>query len=291
MNKLAKVLEKTAINKVTGPVARFGSAHSTGIATAIAISSNIASNVIIYKNSPEIHDIIYEARLEIEMIKGADWEDDEERDEIRDVYVDTLKRLAPLVGPVIILQATSIACQVGLAVKADKQSKQIAKLTAGISVANAAIEEYNLFRNEAKKVVDEEKIKEVDKTISEEVKSKVKGTEVKEEIRIKSGEKLYLDKWTGRKFSSNKSKIDMGVRLLEARVHDISDDEPVRLNDWLNILGLGDTDACSYLGWPKDKYNTVSFSYYIHGEGVSTEDDVESVLTVTLYPAPEVLFE
>lgn len=292
MGKLMNVFGNSALSKITNPILKFGSEHSSVIVTTIAVSSNIAAMALMYRNSPEIHDIIRDAQFEIEMIKGADWEEDEERDEIRDVYIDTLKKLAPLVGPLIILTGTSIACQIGLAGRVEKQHKEIVRLTAGITMANAAIEEYNLFREEAKKVVDEDKMADIDrkvnKAVSEEMaKSNAKGRAVDDSPKVKPGDKLYFDKWSGRKFSTNKTKIDMAIKLLETKVHASDHDDPVTLNNWYEIIGLDTTDAGEYFIWDiEDCYNKV-FSASIYGEGHDCGDDIESVLCINIYPVPK----
>lgn len=292
MNKLAKVIGGKAVGKILKPIAKFGAEHSTEILTGVAIGASIGDTVVLYRNAPEIRDIIAGAQMDIAMV--ADDDDltpAEIREQKKEIYISTLKELTPLVAPILAFKVLTIGCTIGLARKTKKQQAKIASLTAGLAVTNAALEEYQIFKEEVSKVVGEEKVKEVEKEVEKKTaETVVKRSEIYEDPSIEDGDEIFIDKWSGRKYGSNDKKLEMAVQILENKYKDLGDDDPLTLNDWYDIIGLEPTDAGEVIGWVKDdEREHISFSKHIWCESKNDGKRTKAYLIASIYPAPTAL--
>lgn len=279
--KLPAVFKSQAITKFTDPMCKFWVQHDADILTAVSISSGIATTGLMYKNSPEIHDIIAYYKEEIRRTKNPEKK--------KKLYLDAIRELNPLVTPLLILGTTSIVTSVA---SNRKQNKRIATISAGAAMTANALKEYEFFKEEAKKALGEEKVKDVEKKAAEKAAKEivVENAEVGHAIKPLPGDKVYYDKWTGRQFSTNKKKIELAIRNLELQVRALADedDDPVTLNDWYRLIGLEETEAGKVMGWNVSDRNS-HFEYYIYSNSEDNGDDYDFVGVIDLWPHPILL--
>lgn len=146
-----------AIPKIKIPVkwAAFYGQHESTILTAISIGSSSAAITLALKNARAIIGTLDVAK---EMISQTD-----NKDEQTKIYLNTLKTLTPLLGPVLALEVLSALSTIKLKQTTDKK---IATLTEALAVANNAIAAYQVFQKEAEKQLTPEQVVDVQKEVA-----------------------------------------------------------------------------------------------------------------------------
>lgn len=287
MKKLPSVMKSQTLKKVADPALKFLAMHDADILTALSISSNAASLGLMYKNAPKIREII--AYYKIELAKA------ETKEDKKKLYLQALKELNPLVTPILGLTVVSFGCSIA---SNRRQNKKISALSATVSTSAAmtanALKEYGAFREEAKDILGEKKIEEIDKKVDKKVAKELiaENSEINHKITPLPGDKIYIDKWTGRQYSSNKKKIELAVKVLEGKVHSLSDedDDPVTLNDWYDLIGLERVELGDDRGW-NVKCKNQYFAAYFHSDQEDNGDDIDYVGVVDIWPHPYILTE
>lgn len=160
--KLPTINLKPVLKKIPGVISGYVLEHKGAVLTGGTIVCNAAGIAITYKNSPAIHGIISSTK---EVLKDPDLTIDE-RKEIRK---KSLLELAPLVTPIIIFFAGSTTCAI---VNQKQNEAKIAALTAGLTLAQNTISEYELFKEETRKEIGEEKYKEIEQEVANDVADK-----------------------------------------------------------------------------------------------------------------------
>ena len=160
--KLPTINFKPVLKKIPGVISGYVLEHKGAVLTGGTIVCNAAGIAITYKNSPAIHGIISSTR---EVLKDPDLTI-EERKEIRK---KSILELAPLVTPIIIFFAGSTTCAI---VNQKQNEAKIAALTAGLTLAQNTISEYDLFKEETRKEIGEEKYKEIEQEVANDVADK-----------------------------------------------------------------------------------------------------------------------
>ena len=160
--RLPTINLKPVLKKIPGVISGYVLEHKGAVLTGGTIVCNAAGIAITYKNSPAIHGIISSTK---EVLKDPDLTI-EERKEIRK---KSLLELAPLVAPIIIFFAGSTTCAI---VNQKQNEAKIAALTAGLTLAQNTISEYDLFKEETRKEIGEEKYKEIEQEVANDVADK-----------------------------------------------------------------------------------------------------------------------
>lgn len=145
----------TAFNKLLTPMSTFYGAHESTILTATTIGCSAASTTLALKNSRAILENIDVAKYRISTC--------ETKEQATEVYKETFKALIPLLGPVVALQALSWFAVLRLKSSTDKK---IAGLTEALATANNAIAAYQLFKDEAQKVIPAETMEQIESNVA-----------------------------------------------------------------------------------------------------------------------------
>lgn len=193
--KLPTINPKPLLKKIPGAVSGYVLEHQGTVLTGGTIVCNAAGIAVTYKNSPEIHRIISETRALLRQ------EDLTEEDQKR-IQKYALIELSKLVAPIIIFFAGSTVCAI---VNQKKNEAKIATLTAALTMAQNTISEYDLFKEEVRKDVGEEKYRE----IQQEVATKTVERQIQGSVFTpKPGEKAVWFPYIGKFISTTEPKID-----------------------------------------------------------------------------------
>lgn len=196
-NFLAPVLQ----NKVVTTVANFYSEHKTTILAGGTIGFSITTTAIVFRNSPMIHQIIWDTK---DAIDAANSEEDK-----KSIYKSALKELAPLVAPIILFQTGTIVTTIISKKDSDRKDSKIAELTSAAAVATQVIEQYQTFQKEAEAQLGEKKLAKVREAISEK-----SGQEVVENIDLAPGEFIFRDHYCGHIFKGTKDTVRLACERL-----------------------------------------------------------------------------
>lgn len=156
-NPLANVVKKEAIKQIVDRVMKPVYEHEGAFLTGATIVFNTASLAVVYRNSPRIHSIINNTRM---FVKYSGCTEEERKD----TYRQTLKDLVPLLTPIILLYAASVATPI---INHKKNEAKIATLTAALSLAQTTITEYDKFSEEVRKEVGDEKYQEIKNEVTQ----------------------------------------------------------------------------------------------------------------------------
>lgn len=202
MNLVPVVKKHT--DKIVKPVMKFYILHQSAILTGGTIGFSLATTVTTIRNARGIIETIDAAKQMI-----AEAKDDNEK---HNIYVATIKRLAPQAIPIIIFQSATIAC----AITAKKQSdKKISNMTEALTLANNAIAGYKAFQKEAEEALGEEKAKEVKDAVNKEEIAKNPQTEsnTANDPPIANQIYKYWDDFASRYFYSTQSPSQIRERV------------------------------------------------------------------------------
>lgn len=273
----SKLITNPAIQAIT----RFYVKNEPQILTAGTIAFFGASEVIIYRNSPQIHACIDEYKYRISDISPYISED--EQKELKNVAMtDALKALGKLTAPLIIFNGLAIGCAI-LSGKA--YTKRIASLTAALTMSQNALSEYEHFREEAIKQIGAEKVNEIE---SEAIQNAETGArQIPQDLHKKDGEDYIYEALTGRYFVAREADIDLAIERANhwLDIDGGSHSGIVTLNDVLGNLGLDDTEGGDVFGW----YEGSRITYRLDPMRMAYRDGGHAALIMTFTEKPKVI--
>lgn len=221
-NFLAPVLQ----NKVVTTVANFYSEHKTTILAGGTIGFSITTTAIVFRNSPMIHQIIWDTK---DAIDAANSEEDK-----KSIYKSALKELAPLVAPIILFQTGTIVTTIMSKKDSDRKDSKIAELTSAAAVATQVIEQYQTFQKEAEAQLGEKKYAKImDATYKDQEFDGRKFSDTP--LEGAPGEVLVIDKYSGRPFWCHTSKIENAASELGRMLYAGGSDQ-VTINDFYDLI-------------------------------------------------------
>lgn len=280
-NKLvAKIMGNEVANKVIGEIGRFYINHESAILTTGTIGFSWAATCIAMKNATEVHYILADCRDALQNCNTK-----EERNQ---VYSITLKELFPLMFPILLLEGASTAC----AIFSKKQyDKKLAEAAGALSIAQAALTQYQLFQKETEKALGEEKYLELQDDICKNID--VDGRRFTTlTTEGAPGEMLFIDKYSGRPFWCHESRIKFATERLSVALSQDngSYDGVISINDWYDEIQNPDltrTDLGDRFGYlAKVEKNGISYrlsdTHFIFPNGTRVQ-----AAEVYLYPEPD----
>lgn len=277
---VAKIMGNEVANKVIGEIGRFYINHESAILTTGTIGFSWAATCVAMKNATEVHYILADCRDALQNCNTK-----EERNQ---VYSITLKELFPLIFPILLLEGASTAC----AVFSKKQyDKKLAEAAGALSIAQAALTQYQLFQKETEKALGEEKYLELQDDICKNID--VDGRRFTTlTTEGAPGEMLFIDKYSGRPFWCHESRIKFATERLSVALSQDngSYDGVISINDWYDEIQNPDltrTDLGDRFGYlAKVEKNGISYrlsdTHFIFPNGTRVQ-----AAEVYLYPEPD----
>ena len=221
-------MSKVLSNKIVSEAGKFYLAHESTILTGGAIGFSIATTAVTYRNADKIKKIITDSGYILQDLKerGAT------KEEMRHFYGEMLKELTPLVLPILIFQSATI----GLSLLNKKQyDKKIAEAAGALSIAQAAIAQYQSFQKDAEEVLGEKKYAKLQSDIY--AKQEIDGKQFSNvPLEGAPGEVLMVDKYSGRPFWCHSYKIEHVVNELNRMMSTGAYDQ-VSINDYYDLIG------------------------------------------------------
>lgn len=235
-NFLTPVIESKAVTAVT----KYCKEHKSTLLAGGTIGFSLGTTAIVFRNSPLIHQIIWDTKESLEYANNEE--------EKKSIYKAAIKALVPLVSPIIIFQAGTIACTIITKKDSDKKDARIAELSSAVAVATQVIEEYNQFQKEAEAQLGEKKLQKVRENITAN-----SGEVVVENVELAPGEIIFRDHYCGHVFKGTKDLVELACERLAAEIKD--NDYAVLNGDYYHTLGL-----------PEDTELGDKFGYYAEND-------------------------
>lgn len=227
---------------------KFVDEHQREIMLGSAIAGTVLTAVAAWKAGIKADKILSEQKEKLEEKSYNHEEDrcytDEEQAEIKkEITIETVKRLAPVVAPVALSAAGTIVSVIGGYKVA---SNQIAVLSSLYSMAEKSLGDY---QDKAKEFLGEKKAGELHDKVKE---GKILNNPPKETdtiIHTGKGTTLCLDDWSGRYFYSAPEEIRKAFNTINKRM---MDEYYISLNELYEELGLPDIKLGEDIGFNVD---------------------------------------
>lgn len=226
---------------------RFADEHQREIMLGTAIAGTVFTAVTSWKAGIKADKILAEQKAKLEgnekdMIEGG--ADEEQIKEMKkEVTIETVKRMAPVVAPVVLSASGTIISVIGGYKVA---SKQIAVLSSLYSMSEKAYAEY---QDKAKEFLGDKKSGELhDKVKEQRILNNPPG-ESDTIINTGKGTTLCLDDWSGRYFYSSPEEIRKAFNIINKRM---MDEYYISLNELYSELGLPDIKLGEDIGFNID---------------------------------------
>lgn len=242
-NKLMALLEKGA---------KYVDSHQREIMLGGAIAGTVVTAVLSWRAGIKADKILTEQRAKMDALE-ADFEADdiirmteeEYKTKKKELTIETVKKMAPVVAPPVIAGAGTIISVVGGYKCA---SNQIATLSALYSMSEKALAEH-IEKTEL--IAGPKKAQEVEEAVN---KEKVKANPPSESntiINTGRGDCLFLDEVSGRYFYSRPDDVKRAVNVINNEIN--SEGYFLPLNEFYNELGIPTTTMGKDLGFPAGK--------------------------------------
>lgn len=282
---IAKLMGNELARKVIAEVTKFYLNHESTILTGGTIGFSIAATSIAVKNGALISQLIEEARSSL-----ATCDTKEERNSIYKLF---LRELVPLVAPIIIFEAASVTCAIVSKRNSDIKDKRIAELAGSLSIAQAAVAQYQSFTKEAEQSLGEKKYQQLQEDI-------YKNTDFdgRRFTAIASegapGEILLIDKYSGKPFWSTTDRVEYAAKELTRRLSPEGGCDVQTIDDWYTLIGnkdlLPNEDEgilATKFGYVADGYGTDDICVkYVDRHYVFPNGTRIPAFMVYLYPEP-----
>ena len=149
------------VNNALAPVSKYYISHENVILPAAQVGLSLAQAAVIFRNADKIKSTVTDAKTFIAQSHS--------KDEVNNIYKETLKTLTPLVLPIILLTTAQIVVAVKSKKAMDSKDAEIKKLSDAMTVANNAIVTYQAFQKEAEKKLGAKKTDEIKEGIAKEI--------------------------------------------------------------------------------------------------------------------------
>ena len=224
-NFLAPIKSNKVVSKVTGEICKFYTAHESAILAGGSIGFSLATTAVTLKNAGEINNVINEAKSALACCNT--------QEEKNSVYGITLKKLTPLVAPILIFQSLTI----GTILYSKKQSdKKIAELAGALSIAQQAVIYYQNFQKEAEQALGEKKYEKLQNDICK--NQEVDGRRFTSlALEGAPGEQLFIDQYSGRPFWCTYDRIENAARELSRMIGPNGTCDMVTIDDFYGLIG------------------------------------------------------
>ena len=220
---------KVLRNKVVGEVSKFYLAHESTILTSGTIGFSMATTAVTYRNADKIKQILSDASYIL-----AEAKDHEDEERVKQIYAETLKKIVPLVTPIVIFQAATITCTILSKKRSDLLESKLAETAGALSIAQTAIAQYQSWNKDTQEVLGEKKYEKLQNDIykNREVDGRLFSDTPLEGA---PGEVLIIDKYSGRPFWCHTSKVENAASELGRMIYAGGADQ-VTINDFYDLI-------------------------------------------------------
>ena len=281
--QLTKIASNKIVGKVTGEVGKFYLAHESTILTGGTIGFSMATTAVTYRNADKIKQVLLDASYALQDLKsnGAS------KEEINQVYVDTLKLLAPLVLPIVIFQAATIGCACMSKKQADKK---IAEAAGALSIAQAAISQYQSFQKEAEETLGEKKYMKLQQDIDD--RAIYEASFVPIGSKSSEMDQLIYEPITGQLIWSNADRINLAWARYKDEIQNDGETFVPLGGRFFDTLGLdSDAGAAKVFGYSNVDASKMRDEIYLDTTKVRVEGREMPALKITYYPTIRVTTE
>jgi len=276
---LAKVMGNAFISKVAGTVGSFYINHESLILTTGTIGFSLATTAVTYKNAARINEVLYNGKCALSICNSEE--------EKKSIYRTMLMDLTGLVAPIIIFQSATIACSL---FSKKQYDKKLAEAAGALSIAQAAIAQYQSFQKQAETALGAEEYEKLQQNIyaPQEVDGR-RFTAIASEGA--PGEVLIIDKYSGRPFWCTTDRIENAAREYSRRLTPSGGYDQQSINDLYELIGNSDltpTDLGEKFGHIADyDFNSQEISaHFVDTHYVFPNGTCIPAFEMYLYPEP-----
>lgn len=230
--------------KFVKDVMNFTDNHSREIKLGLTIAGVILTAAASANAGIKANQIMKEQKQKIDDLNNyeIDMPDDQYEKEKRDITIETIKRMAPVVLPPVIIGGATICSAIS---GYNSATKQLAAISAAYSISEAKLSDYT---DKAKELLGDKKVQEVKDAVGQD---KVINNPPKQNTIISTGKGnvLCLDDYSGRYFYSDAESIRKATNNINKR---LMDEYFISLNDYYDELGLPDIGMGHDLGFAID---------------------------------------
>lgn len=274
-----EIVKKVLSNRVVGEVGKFYLAHESTILSGGAMGLSMATTAMTYRNADKIKDILRDAAYILADLK----EKQAPKEEINKFYGEVLKELTPLVLPILALQAGTIGCIMLNKKHSDKLEGKLAETAGALSIAQAAVSQYQNFQKSAEEAMGEKKYMKLQQEIDDSAIYECSFVPIGS--NNSDTDQLFYEPITGQVFWSNVDRIN----LAWSRYHDeIQNDEsqfvPIG-GKFFSTLGLDcSTASADVFGYINEDATKMHDEMYLDSTKVRVDGKEMSALKLTYYP-------
>ena len=232
------------IKETFGKVMNFADDHQREIKLGLTIAGVVLTGISAARAGIKANEILKEQREKLDALDESAEEGDDTEELKKEVTIETVKRMAPVVLPPVIIGGATIFSAVS---GYSSASKQIAALSAAYNISEKALTEYT---DKAKEMLGDKKAQAIkDEVQADKVKNAPPGTAGKEVFSTGRGQTLCYDDYSGRYFLSDPETIRKAVNDINKR---LMDEYYISLNEFYYELGLEDIKLGHDLGFNVD---------------------------------------
>lgn len=230
---------KNKFMNVMTSIGEKGKENAPALLAGIALIGVVTTGILAFKAGLKANDILKNQKEELDMV------DPEDKEAIKQVKKETIKKIVPVVSAPILMGVTTSACVLG---GHHVSQKRLAVLSAAYSVAEKSVTDLN------QKMVDilgEGKAKTIkDAVTKDKFKSMEKDGNIGEKIVVTgNGDVPCIDLYTGQPFYSNADKIRRAINELSS---ECGSNMYVELNDLYEKLRIPIRPVGRDFGWNSD---------------------------------------
>lgn len=224
-NKVLKWIEK---------VTEKGKKESPAILTGLGVLGLAFTAYTAYKAGLKASAILDERKKNLSEIRKGD------KEAKKEITMNTVKKMTPVILPTVIMGVTSAACIIG---SNTISTRRVAVLSAAYSLSERTVKDLNGKMTE---ILGEKKARQIKDAITKDRLQKDGDPKEKEIILTGTGDVLCKDYYSGRFFRSNAQKVGLAINKLSVMARN---EMYVSLNDFYDLLEIPRLPMAEDFGW------------------------------------------
>lgn len=232
--------------------AKFADEHQREIILGGAIAGTVITSVLSWKAGIKADKILAEQKEKINTIvidmgkdEPKEISEEEEKQRRKEITIETIKKMAPVVLPPVLTGAITIGCVLG-GYKAS--NKQIAALSAAYTLSEKMLTEY---KDKTLDLIGPKKFSEVEENIARKRVDETPQCEQNTILNTGRGTVKFLDPVSGRYFYSRPDDVRRAVNVINNETN--VDGYFTKLNEFYDELGLPSIDLGNMVGFQAGK--------------------------------------